>query len=387
MGADYTTLCLAIEELARVDPRWPSPWRPRSASGPCRSGATAPESSTSAGCGRWPPASSRPRSGLTEPGGGSTPAPWPPLPPGTATRGRRDGAAGFVTAGLDRLAWSAAYAVTGRGPTVAGSRSPPSCARRHPWYRVGRAYAKVGWHASDTRELIFEGARVPVANTLGERGAGLANFLLGHPGGGPDRRGRPGHRPPPGLRRRVRQVRPRAPGLRPADRRLPGDRLQDRRHGGPGPTARLAWQRAAAKLDAGQPFKPRGRHRQAVCLRGRRHLRPRRRPGPRRLRLHGGVPRRRFYRDAKVLEIGEGTSEVMRILIARSVGLADPRTPTRIHPIPPRGHCQSHQDQHHQRQLLHRDLPSLVHRGGSARSCGWRVGSPGNPGRAEVTIG
>ena len=62
--------------------------------------------------------------------------------------------------------------------------------------------------------------------------------------------------------------------------------------------------------------RPGGGHRQAVRLRGGRHLGPRGRPGPRRLRLHGGVPGGRFYRDAKVLEIGEGTSEVMRILIA-----------------------------------------------------------------------
>ena len=48
---------------------------------------------------------------------------------------------------------------------------------------------------------------------------------------------------------------------------------------------------------------------------------PHRDPGLRRLRLHGGVPRRRLYRDAKVLEIGEGTSEVQRMLIARGLGL------------------------------------------------------------------
>ena len=87
-------------------------------------------------------------------------------------------------------------------------------------------------------------------------------------------------------------------------------------------TARLAWQRAAALLDAGQPS---GREaaiaklyaseaavtsaREAVQVHGGQ-------------RLHGGVPGGPLLLgDAKVLEIGEGTSEVMRILIARSVGL------------------------------------------------------------------
>ena len=46
-----------------------------------------------------------------------------------------------------------------------------------PGFTVGPAYDKVGWHASDTHPLTFDGARVPAENLLGERGRGFANFL------------------------------------------------------------------------------------------------------------------------------------------------------------------------------------------------------------------
>ena len=46
-----------------------------------------------------------------------------------------------------------------------------------PGYTVGRPYRKIGWHASDTRELIFENCRVPSANIVGKRGRGVGQFL------------------------------------------------------------------------------------------------------------------------------------------------------------------------------------------------------------------
>jgi short-chain 2-methylacyl-CoA dehydrogenase len=86
-------------------------------------------------------------------------------------------------------------------------------------------------------------------------------------------------------------------------------------------TSRLAWLRAAAKLDAGQPFSREAAiaklHASEAAVASAREA----------VQVHGGYgfieefPVARFYRDAKILEIGEGTSEVMRILIARSLGL------------------------------------------------------------------
>ena len=103
----------------------------------------------------------------------------------------------------------------------------------------------------------------------------------------------------------------------------PGDRVQDRRHGDARPRrAAGLLRRRRRRMLAGEPFKQRGGDRQALLLGGRGGQRPRGDPGPRRLRLHERVPGRPgIWRDAKILEIGEGTSEVQRMLIARELGL------------------------------------------------------------------
>ena len=259
--------------------------------------------------------------GLTEPGGGSDAG-------ALATRATQDGdewvidgTKAFITnAGLDRSGLVTVAAVTGQRPDGRNQVTNIIVPTGTPGYRVGRAYAKVGWHASDTRELVFESCRVPVANTLGERGAGLANFLrtleegriavaalaTGLCQGCVDECTRY-------ARERQAFGQPiagfQAIAFKVAD-------MEVRAH-----TARLAWQRAAAKLDAGQPF---GREAAIAKLYASEAAVTSARDA---VQVHGGYgymeefPVARFYRDAKVLEIGEGTSEIMRILIARSVGL------------------------------------------------------------------
>ncbi len=86
-------------------------------------------------------------------------------------------------------------------------------------------------------------------------------------------------------------------------------------------TARLAWQDAAARLVAGEDFKRQAAiaklYASEVAVAGAREA----------TQIHGGYgfmneyPVARFWRDAKVLEIGEGTSEVQRMIIARDLGL------------------------------------------------------------------
>ena len=88
-------------------------------------------------------------------------------------------------------------------------------------------------------------------------------------------------------------------------------------------TARLAWRDAAARMVAGEPFKREAAiaklYSSEAAMDNARWA----------TQVHGGYgftiefPVGRFYRDAKILEIGEGTSEVQRMLIARELGLPD----------------------------------------------------------------
>jgi short/branched chain acyl-CoA dehydrogenase len=321
MGADYLTLCLAVEELARVD----------------SSVAITLEAAVSLGAmpiyrfgseqqrERWLPALARGERlcafGLTEPGGGSDAG-------ALRTRARLegdqwviDGTKAFITnAGGPRAGMVNLAAATGERADGRAEVSNIVVPAGTPGYRVGKRYSKIGWHASDTRELIFEDCRVPAANLVGEQGAGLANFLrtleegrvaiaalgTGLCQGCVDecvsyaRERRAFGQPIAAFQ---------AVAFKIADMEL-------RAH-----TARLAWQQAATKLIGGEPFakeaaiaKLYASEAAVTCAREA-------------VQVHGGYgyinefPVARFYRDAKILEIGEGTSEVMRILIARALGV------------------------------------------------------------------
>src|SRR5215213_3524615 len=177
-GGDYFHLCVALEELGRVDSsvaitleagvslgampifrfgteEQKREWLPRLCSGDAL-GAF----------------------GLTEPGGGSDAG-------ATRTTARLedgewviDGTKAFITnAGTDLTRLVTVTAVTGQ---LAGDRKEISSILvpvPRPGFSASRKYSKVGWHASDTRELSFADCRVPAANLLGERGRGYANFL------------------------------------------------------------------------------------------------------------------------------------------------------------------------------------------------------------------
>jgi short/branched chain acyl-CoA dehydrogenase len=321
MGADYLTLCLAIEELARVD------------------SSVAITLEAAVGLGAMPiyrfgseeqrqrwlrPLASGERIGafgLTEAGGGSDAG-------ALRTRARLeagewivDGSKAFITnAGLARSGLVTVAAVTGERADGRAEISNIIVPVGTPGYRVGRTYSKIGWHASDTRELIFEDCHVPEENLVGERGTGLSNFL---------RTLEEGRIAVAALATGlcqgcvdecVRYSRERqafghpiasfqAVAFKVADMELCAH------------TARLAYQRAAAALVAGEPF---GRLAAIAKLYASEAAVTSAREA---VQVHGGYgfmnefPVARFYRDAKVLEIGEGTSEVMRILIARSLGL------------------------------------------------------------------
>jgi alkylation response protein AidB-like acyl-CoA dehydrogenase len=189
-----------------------------------------------------------------------------------------------------------------------------------PGFTVEPAYDKVGWNASDTHPLTFQGARVPEGNLLGERGRGFANFL---------------HILDEGRIAIAALATGAAEGCLEAavdyanKRVVFGDtlskrqgiqftiaRMQARVH-----TARLAWHHAARLRDAGKPFKTEAAIAKLTAsdaaMDNARDA----------TQIFGGngfmneFPVARHYRDSKILEIGEGTNEVQLLVISRALGL------------------------------------------------------------------
>jgi short-chain 2-methylacyl-CoA dehydrogenase len=326
MGGDYFALGLALEELARVD----------------SSVAITLEAGVSLGAmpiyrfgtekqrQRWLPelcAGERLAAfGLTEPGGGSD------IPGGLRTTARLenglengewvvDGTKAFITnAGTSITSLVTVLAITDRGENGRKEISSIIIPNGTAGFVPGPEYSKVGWCASDTRELSFTGCRVPAENLLGERGRGYAQFLqildegrvaiaalaTGLAQGCVDECvAYAGQREAFGRRLEQHQ----AIQFAIAD-------MEARVH-----TARLAWYDAAARLVAGQPVK---KESAIAKLTASNAAMDNARAAT---QVFGGYgfmnefPVGRFYRDAKVLEIGEGTSEVQRMLIARELGL------------------------------------------------------------------
>jgi len=321
MGGDYFALCLALEELARVD----------------SSVAITLEAAVSLGAmpifrygtpeqrAQWLPklvaGEALAAFGLTEPGFGSDAA-------GMQTRAVLDGDAwvingskAFITnSGTDITALITVAAVTGTNADGSKEISTIIVPAGTPGLTVQPGYSKVGWCASDTHELNFDDCRVPAENLLGERGRGLAQFLrildegriaiaalaVGLAQGCVDESVRyAGQRhafgQPIGEFQAIK--------FKIAD-------MQVRAH-----TARLAYYDAAARLVAGREFK------QAAAIAKLYASECAMANAREATQVYGGygfmneTPVARFYRDAKILEIGEGTSEVQRMIIARSLGL------------------------------------------------------------------
>ena len=320
MGGDYFALCLAIEELARVD----------------SSVAITLEAGVSLGAmpvyrfgtdeqrKEWLPKLTSGEHlaafGLTEPGGGTDAG-------ATRTRAvlddgswRIDGTKAFITnAGTRITNLITVTAVTGE---TNGRKDISSILVPVPsdGLSVAPPYSKVGWHASDTREVSLSGVRVPQSNLLGERGRGYANFLsildegriaiaalaVGLAQGCVDECVKYASQ---------RTAFGSAIGAFQAVQFKIAD-MEVRTH-----TARLAYHDAAARMLAGKPFKKHAAmaklYASEIAVTNAREA----------TQIHGGYgfmnesAVARFWRDSKILEIGEGTSEVQRMLIARELGL------------------------------------------------------------------
>ncbi|HVK25012.1 MAG TPA: acyl-CoA dehydrogenase family protein [Actinokineospora sp.] len=321
MGGDYFALCVALEELARVD----SSVAITLEAGVSLGAMPLYRYGTEAQKQEWLPKLTNAEQlgafGLTEPGGGSDAG-------ATRTTARLDGdewvingSKAFITnSGTDITGLVTVTAVTGTKPDGRKEISAIIVPSGTPGFTVSKKYSKVGWNASDTRELSFVDVRVPRENLLGEQGRGYAQFLstldegrvaiaalsVGLAQGCVDESLKyVGEREAFG--RKIGEYQ--AIQFKIADMEL-------RAH-----TARLGYYAAASKMLKGEPFKKEAAiaklYASNAAMDNARDA----------TQIFGGYgfmnefPVGRFYRDAKILEIGEGTSEVQRMLIARELGL------------------------------------------------------------------
>jgi short/branched chain acyl-CoA dehydrogenase len=318
-GGDFTSLCVAIEELGRVD----------------QSIGVTLEAGVGLGINpiltfgsheqkqRWLPDLVTGRAlaafGLTEPEAGSDAS-------ATATRATLadghwtiNGAKSFITnSGTDITSVVTVTARTGQDE-ISAIMVPAGT----PGFIVEPAYDKLGWHISDTHGLSFDGCTVPEENLLGERGQGYRQFLavlddgriaiaalsVGLAQGCLDHARRYALErhtfgAPIGSRQAV--------AFSIADLAVSVE------------AARLLVYKAAWLKDAGRPVAQIKQAASIAKLFASEAAVTAARIGTQVLGGNGFMeefPMARFYRDAKILEIGEGTSEVQRMLIARGLGL------------------------------------------------------------------
>lgn len=321
-GADLTTLCVAIEEIARCDQSLAITLE----AGVGLGANPIYQFGTEAQRQRWLPDLCAGRAlggfGLTEPDAGSDAG-------GTRTRAQLDQGTGqwvingekaFITnSGTEITSLVTIAAVTGTSggaPAISTIIVPAGT----PGFEVQAPYRKMGWHASDTHGLTFDDCRVPAEHLLGEQGRGFANFLAILDDG------------------RV-AIAALAVGViegcLEACTAYANERIAFGRAIGTNQAvafkiadmavmadaARALTYRAAARRDAGKPFKREAATAKLYATEAAVTV------TREATQVFGGYgfmdesPVARHYRDAKVLEIGEGTSEVQRLVISRELGL------------------------------------------------------------------
>jgi len=188
-----------------------------------------------------------------------------------------------------------------------------------PGYVVGEAYRKMGWNASDTRPLAFEGCRVPESNLLGRRGDGFKNFLHILDGGRIGVAAMGVGLAQGALDEALSYARERQ-AFGQAISKFQSIQAKIADLSAQIEAARLLTWRAALEKDAGRSFTLTAA--QAKLITGRLAVRA----SEEAVQIHGGYgyieeyPVCRFYRDAKILTIGEGTDEVQQMVIARQLG-------------------------------------------------------------------
>jgi alkylation response protein AidB-like acyl-CoA dehydrogenase len=315
-GLDYVSYALIVEELNRGDasvgitmwahnslctnhialfgsPEQRRRWLPKLASGEV--------------LGAW---------GLTEPGSGSDAA-------ALCTRAEsRDG--GWVLNGSKAFITNASVG----GLAVVMARTDPDKKARGisafvvekgtPGFTAGRPYRKLGLHASDTAELILENARVPAGHLLGERGQGFVQAMQVLEGGRIAMAAMAVGIAQAAVDQAVKYMKQRSAfGKTLAEFNGLQGMLAD--IATEVEVARLLTLRAAWLKDAGQPAM------HAAAMAKVYASEAAMKAASRAVQIHGGAgyitefPVERIFRDAKLTEIGEGTSEIQRMVIAREI--------------------------------------------------------------------
>jgi short-chain 2-methylacyl-CoA dehydrogenase len=319
LGADAVTWALVIEELGRADPSVAV--TVSVASG--LAGGMVDRFGSSEQRQRWlPPIASGEMLagfGLTEPGSGSDAG-------ALRTRAERDGD-DWVIDGSKAFISNSGTPITGFVAVACRTKSDeddgistilvPADA---PGFVIGPPYRKLGWRSSDTHELSFERCRVPADHLLGEPGKGLGQCLSALDDGRISIAALSVGLAQGCLDASVAYAKEREAFGRPIGAyEAIAFKLADMRAAIE--SARLLTYRAAWRKDRGEPYatdaaiaKLRASEMAVDVARDA-------------IQVHGGYgyteefPVARAYRDAKVLEIGEGTSEVLRLVIARDLGL------------------------------------------------------------------
>jgi alkylation response protein AidB-like acyl-CoA dehydrogenase len=188
-----------------------------------------------------------------------------------------------------------------------------------PGYEIGEGYRKMGWNASDTRPLSFEDCRLPEGNLLGRRGDGFKNFLHILDGGRIGVAAMGVGLAQGALDEAIAYARERQ-AFGQAISKFQSIQAKIADLSAQIEAARLLTWRAALEKDGGQSFTLTAA--QAKLITGRLAVRATEEA----VQIHGGYgyieeyPVCRFYRDAKILTIGEGTDEVQQMVIARQLG-------------------------------------------------------------------
>jgi short-chain 2-methylacyl-CoA dehydrogenase len=315
-GADNLSYALAIEELARVDSSVAITIAAHTSLGTWPIYAFGSNEQKRA----WLPGLCAGETlaafGLTEPEAGSDAG-------NTRTTARLDdghwtinGSKQFITnAGTDISAFVTITAKTARDDEISNLLVPNGT----PGYEIGEPYRKMGWNASDTRPLSFEDCRVPEENLVGQRGQGLRQFLQTLDGGRIGVAAMGVGLAQGALDEALAYAKQRIAFGQPiSSYQAIQTKLADLST--EIEAARLLTYRAAAEKDAGRNFSLTAA--QAKLKTGRLAVKA----SEEAVQIHGGYgyieeyPVCRFYRDAKVLTIGEGTDEVQQMVIARALG-------------------------------------------------------------------